>query len=331
MKIFIKTVPGRETATKMHEWRDNKSGKSLRKSKQGGCKDVYCPMHSRKIGALNTGALLDIVDNPYFGEDKSKLGKGWEYLSDKKEITRQELLEKKHGREPGFYTNRSYRKGDKDRTFMQTLKLPLNDGTTIWDTNNPIDEIRYFVTLKHPFVAASLEEYHAHKKPKATHYIALQDEDVEVRVKQAKSRNKAIARLEDEDFIDDNKLLVLKALGWNNRQYTMRGKDMYDLINDKIAGAKLNEPDNDIVKFNKIYDLLKDEVGRKELSTRAFLQDLLDTRVVSNYKETYTWISKGIVLGSRKDGEDSVLEYLTDDTKQVEHKQLKAAVDASRI
>lgn len=330
MKIFIKTVPGRETATRIHEWRDNKSGKPLHKAKIANSKDVYCPMYSRALGAINTGAMLDMVDNPYFEEDKSKLGKGWEYLSEKKMITRQELLEKKHERSPGFYTNKPFRKGDKDRTFMQTLKIPLNDGTTIIDTANPVDEVRYYVILGHPFIAGSLEDWQNHKKPKATHYIALQDEDIEVRVRQAKAKNKAIARLENEDFIDDNKLLIIKALAWNARQYTMRGKDMYDIINDKIAKADVSKPGNEIERFNKMYDLLSTDVGRKELYARAFLQDLLDVRVISAFKETYTWIGRGIVLGNRKEGQDSVLEYMMDETKQLEHKQLKAELDARR-
>ena len=58
-------------------------------------------MPSKKLGALNTGGLLDIIDNPYYEMSKEELGAGWD-ISEKREITRQELLEKKHGRPRGF-------------------------------------------------------------------------------------------------------------------------------------------------------------------------------------------------------------------------------------
>ena len=287
-------------------------------------------MPSKKLGALNTGGLLDIIDNPYYEMSKEELGAGWEYLSEKREITRQELLEKKHGRPRGFYTNKFNRKAPKaERTYMQDLKIPLSDGTTILNTVNADDEIRYWVLQDHPFVAKSLDEYRKHLKPRATHYIAQQDEDVEERIKMAKLRNKAIARLESDDFIDDNKLLVIKALGWNNRQISLRPRDLYDIINSKLSSSLTGDAlDNPIMQFNKTFDLLENKAGREELAARALLQDLLDTRVISNVKETYTWSSRGVVLGYRKEGPDSALEFLLDPTKAPEVDQMTAELKA---
>ena len=173
MQVQIKTIPGRETATKIHTWTDQNTNKPLNKGKFGSAKDIYRAMPSKKLGALNTGGLLDIIDNPYYEMSKEELGAGWEYLSEKREITRQELLEKKHGRPRGFYTNKFNRKAPKaERTYMQDLKIPLSDGTTILNTVNADDEIRYWVLQDHPFVAKSLDEYRKHLKPRAPHYIA---------------------------------------------------------------------------------------------------------------------------------------------------------------
>jgi len=334
MKVQIKTIPGRETASKIHEWTDQNTHKPLGKSKVGNAKDEYCLFPSKRLGGnLNTGKMLDIIENPEFGKSKEELGKDWEYLSDKKEITRQEYLEFKHGKPRNFYTNKKGVTGQPAdaKTYMQKLKLPLSDGTTILDTANQDDEIRYYAFFDHTLIATSLDQYRKHLKPKATHYISSQDEDIEIRLRGAKLKNKAIAKLESDDFIDDNKLLVLKALAWNNKQLTLRGKDMYDIINEKlhsVYGESVDSIESPVNKFLKMYDLLGDPAGRTELSARAMLQDLLDTRIISNVKETYTWVSKGLILGHRKEGEGSVLEFLLNPDKALEYEQLENELKA---
>ena len=84
MQVQIKTIPGRETATKIHTWTDQNTNKPLNKGKFGSAKDIYRAMPSKKLGALNTGGLLDIIDNPYYEMSKEELGAGWEYLSEKR-------------------------------------------------------------------------------------------------------------------------------------------------------------------------------------------------------------------------------------------------------
>lgn len=377
MKIFIQSIP-RETASKIHEFKDMKTGKKLNKTKSSSaCKDSYQPLYSTKLGGLNTG-LLEAVENPWYVErreaeelklkaeiDKlfvktektekeikelnklteqydlmrldyarnreagiSKLGKGWEYLVDKKEITRQELLEKKHGRPPGFYTNRAWRRGD-DRdsiTFMQTFKVSLNDGTTVLDTNNPEHELAYYFLLASKFVANSKREYLEYKFPYATHYISLQEEDEELALKARKLRNEAVVRLSSDEMTDEYKQMICNILGWS--KVSLSPSQLYNLISTKIESANVGKPNNDVAQFMKLAKMIDTPVGRTYLKNGSLLKELVNNRIVSSNKDTYVWVSRGITLG---DTFDEAVSFLDDPNKNTHIEGLKKELKAKLV
>lgn len=259
---------------------------------------------------------------------KSRMPKHWEYLVDKKEITRQELLEYKHGRVPNFYTNKSpfkLAKGE-DPTYMQTFTFRLNDGLTVLDTAIPEHELTYYCALKHKYVAPSKRDWLAHKKPFATHYLSLQEEDDELIHSAKKVRNKALAAVEDEGLTTELKIAIIKALDWQKGEITE--VQAYNLLTAKIENADYKEKNNDAAKFMELYEKSKTPTGREELYAYTLLSDLAYARVISVIKDTYTWVSKGIVIGyNRKEAVD----FLMDPNKAEQIKSLKGELRAKFV
>lgn len=375
MKVFIQSIP-RPSAQKIHEFKDDKSGKLLNKTKNNRyCKDTISPMYSRKLGGLNTG-LLDMVDNPWFvprneaeiaklklrveelsakpdktdkeikeyqkvveqleqlkaqvakevESAKNKLGSNWEYLADKKEITRQELLEKKHGRTPNFYNNRMWTKVDNfnsDVTYMQKFRYALNDGSTVLDTNIPEQEIAYYMFLASKFVANSKREWLEHRFPYATHYISLQEEDEELAMKARKTRNEAILKLSSDEMTDEYKNMICKVLDWS--KLDLNGKQVYNLIGAKIESANLSKPGNEVSLFLRQAKHIETSVGREYLKAAAFIKDLVNNRVISSHQDNYVWISRGITIGSNF---DDAVSFITDPNKASNVLELKKELKA---
>ena len=107
-KIFIKTIP-RDTASRIHEYKNGKMGKPMNKTKLGNfCKDGIQALYSPKIGGLKTGLY----------KTKTASIEGVE-----KEITLQEWAEIKWGLDKGYLTNRKYEKNGslrkEDVTYFQ--------------------------------------------------------------------------------------------------------------------------------------------------------------------------------------------------------------------
>lgn len=326
MKVFINTI-AREKATGIDKWK-GRDGRPMNKTKNGRFTgDTIQPLYNIRTGGLATG-LSDLVENPWFGTDTNKLGKDWEYLSTKSEITRQELLEKKHGRVPGYYTDRPVRKGDKpgEVTFMQQFKVRLNDGSTVLDLTKAEDELAYYVALASKYVANSKRDVLDHKYPFATHYIAHTEEDEELLLRERKRKAVAFARLESDDLTEENRKLVVKALHWQKGNFD--AKQAYNIIFSKIDTSDGNKPNSDADKFVKMTALLNDAKGREELNARALLHDLVDMRVVSSIKGTYKWVAKDLVIGDR---EADAVDFILDPNKQPEVDLMKKELSAKML
>ena len=50
-KVFIQSIP-RETATKISDWTNDTSGKKLKKTKIGRCRDTLQALWSPRVGGL---------------------------------------------------------------------------------------------------------------------------------------------------------------------------------------------------------------------------------------------------------------------------------------
>lgn len=337
MRIEIRTIPGKRSAQGIHNWTSNgkPDGKPLNKTKNGLAGYMYGPLPHAKKGRLTTG--LDVlIDNPFSEKEIEALSNDWQYLKGRKQITRQEWLEAKHNRPKGFYTSEVWIKDkhghDENMTFMQKFKYRLNDGTTILDTENVMDELAYYMFLdEYKYVAPSHRAYtnglpSGKRFPYATHYIAYEDEDEEVKQSYKSKRNKAIAALETEELNDEVKLQIAKSLGWHKEGTTPT--KLYNAISSRIEAAELKTPGNDVDKFMAKFNLLKDAGGRKQLKAESDLQDYLDARVITNAKETYIWVSKGLTIGMRR---SEAIEYLLDDAKSPEVKEMKKELKAKLI
>lgn len=53
-KVFIQSIP-RETATKVSDWTNDTSGKKLKKTKIGRCRDTIMALYNPKYGGLANG------------------------------------------------------------------------------------------------------------------------------------------------------------------------------------------------------------------------------------------------------------------------------------
>jgi hypothetical protein len=260
---------------------------------------------------------------------KSKLNKSWEYLTDKQQITRQELLEFKHGRSPGFYTAESplTRNNKEPKTYMETFTMRLNDGLTVLDLNIPEHEIFYWACQGyHKYIAPSKKSWLAHQRPFATHYMSIQEEDEELAMANKRLRNKAYAKLEEEEFNHTLKVAVIKDLNWQRGEIT--DGQAYALISGKIDEADYKVKDNDTTKFLETYEKAKTVEGREYLMASALLSDLVYNRVVSNVKDTYTWLSKALVIGHNK---KDAINFILDPNKADQVKMIKGELKAKYI
>lgn len=260
---------------------------------------------------------------------KSKLNKQWEYLTDKKEITRQELLEFKHGREPGFYTAESplRRKPTEKLTYIENFVMRLNDGLTVLDLNIPDHELFYWaVQGHHKYIAPSKKAWLNHQRPFATHYMTLQEEDEELAMANKRLRNKAYAKLEEESFNKTLMEAVIKDLNWQRGEISE--SQAYALISGKIDEADYKSKNNDAIKFLEAFAKTKTPEGREELMTSALLSDLVYNRVVTNVKDTYTWLTKALVIGHNK---KDAINFLLDPNKADQVKMMKGELKAKYV
>ena len=112
-QVFIKVIP-RDTASKIHEVRDNRTGKRLNKTKINDfCKDGIQALWSPTVGGLKTG-LYKSMD-----------------LEDGEKITLQNWAENRWSLEKGFLTNKPWRRGDslqpEDMSYFQKKNKNLGN------------------------------------------------------------------------------------------------------------------------------------------------------------------------------------------------------------
>ncbi len=229
----------------------------------------YCAPLSRN--GLLTG-LNEIVDNPYKELDFYR--PGWEeLLKGNKRIRRQELLEYKHNKPRGHYTNQvsdtlaSKLPGDTPFYQRSESRILLNDGVTYLDLNNPIQEMNYYMLKVHKMVANSFDELHHNSR--ATHYIVDETERSNRESESVRKTHKFGARLEELMSLNDNTIAdFCKAL-----QLKIKGDakaDAYSTINDFVTRS-----DETYDEFMSIYNLWKDIATREIFEGHVELFDLL--------------------------------------------------------
>lgn len=321
--VFIHSVY-RETATKVSNFTDPDTGKNLKKTKMGDCKDGIQALYSHKIGGLKNGLSY----KPWTENGKPVLRNG-------RALTLQDKMEEKWGLEPGYLTNRPWRKGDSvaadKMTYYQTKSWKLRDGTTMLDLDNFDDEMFYHVCLDSKLVANSERELKERKWPDATHYISLENEDQEIKHARKKRIRTAIKRMEDSKVMTiGRKLEFVYILGLSSTKTRDISEETVDnLLDEYINTSAGNTPDN-IDRFNELYLLATEQAGRDELKARLLLKQAEDYRVVYEKQGSYTWNrSKGaITLG---DTYSEAIGFIINPKKDVLVQELEQELKAAMI
>lgn len=222
---------------------------------------------------LKTG-LDEIVDNPY--ANLSYYKPGWEnILKGVNKIRLQELLEYKHNKERGYYTNQvSDIRSSYDTTnvpFYQKSesKVLLNDGVTYLNLDNPIHEANYYMLKAHKMIANSYKELE--ENPYATHYIVDDEEKSTREASQVRKMHKFGARLEEIlELPGDTIIDFTKALGIGT-DGGMSKTEAYTLLDEYVRKNNSNYKD-----FMSMYDLWKDVANREIFEGYVELFDLMN-------------------------------------------------------
>lgn len=149
-------------------------------------------------------------------------------------------------------------------------------------------ELGYYVMLDSKYVANSEKEHQARKWPHATHYIALKNESEELKYTRTKAIRSAIANMENKVMTDKRKKQFVWILDLAKTMTELTEETVDNLLYDYITQNDFNHQVTNIDRFNELFELLGNDIGRKELDARLLLKQALDTRVIYEKGETYT-------------------------------------------
>lgn len=302
--VFIYSIP-RPSAVKLDEFTSDSSGVKLKKNKNGDTRDIISALYNPRTGRLATG-----LDKPWLenGEQKTENGIG---------LTLQDKYERKYNRPKGYYTStanlsmESFYKDSRELTYFESKSWPLQDGCTVIDLDVEDDVMFYHVCLESKFVANSEKEWKEHKWPKATHYIAIENEQEEIKYKKNQSKLEAFSALNNKDILPTVKRKIAIILELANSKSNASEEQITNLLYQYIDNGDNNA---NIGKFLSLVRLLNTADGKVEFEARYTLKQAVDLRIITINKGTYTWIRpKGsIELGNKP---ESAIEFLTDTKK----------------
>lgn len=258
------------------------SGRKLSKVKMGRCKDGIQALYSAKIGGLANY----ISYTPWMEEGKVK--------TDEKgtPLMLQDKMEQKWHLPKGYLTNASWIPGSsvkpEDLTYYQRKRWKMNDGTTVFDLSNMDDELGYYMCLGSSMVANSEREYLSHKWPKAMWYIALENENDEIRYSKNEIKSKTFAALHGTDLTSVYKRKIVSLLDLSSTRAALTDQQVHNVLFDYIDKSGFT-PGSNIDKFNELVTLLTSPLGREQFEARYILKQAIDCRLVIEKQSTYTW------------------------------------------
>lgn len=296
-KVFIYSIP-KESAQSIHEWRNPTSGKKLKATKiSGNVKTGIQAEYSPKYGGLANGLSY----KKWIEDGKQKLGPNGE------ELTLQDKMEQKWHQPKGFLTNKAWRQGDSlreaDMTYFQKKVIKMNEGCTVLDLTLFDDEMSYYVILDSPKVANSEKEWKEHKWPKASWYIAIENEAEDIKYKKNAALSKAIATLHSEGFTPTLKEKVACILELVNTKSKPSIELVHNLLFNYINVSD-TKPGSIIDKYMELVSKIDTADGRIEIDARYTLKSALDNRVIYERQGGYYWPTS--------DGEITIGETLTE-------------------
>lgn len=318
-KVFIRSIP-KETALKLEDWVNDSSGIRMRKTKIGRTRDTVMALYDPRVGGLKNGLSY----KPWKEDGKDvKDDKGHP-------LTMQDKLERKWGLPSGHLHNRPWRKGDptaEDKlSYYQSKYWKLNDGSTVLDLDNMDDELFYHVALDSKFIANSEAEWRAHKWPKATHYIAWENEADEIKFTRTNQKSKAFAFLHDNSMTPTIKKKFIYLLGLASSNVNLTDEQVHNLLYDYIDSTAFI-PGSNIEKFEELATMIKTKSGKDEFEARYLLKQAQDFRIIYEKAGTYTWVrSDGVLeLGNTL---NEAVEFVLNPKKQGLVEELKDAIKA---
>jgi hypothetical protein len=325
MKVYIHSKPRTYSAYSLNQMRDPDTGQLLEKSKYGRTRDKLMALYSGKVGGLLNGLSY----KPWLDEN------GKQIVEEGKKLTLQQKQEDRWNLSKDYLTNRAWRRGDslkeEDMTYFQTRYWPLQDGTTILDIDKNFDDCMFYhVALDSKFIANSEREYIDRKWPFATHYISLAGETDEIAYAKNKEKIKAIATLEDKRMTQTWKERFVHILGLSSVFNSLTEEQIENTLFRYIqTDSKFGFASN-ITKYMNLYSKLGTADGKKELNARHLLVRALETRVISEKADTYTWNrAKGpIVIGNKY---SEAIDFLINPDKQTYVEDLELEIKSKML
>jgi hypothetical protein len=320
--VFIMSIP-RQTATGISDWVSTSSGLKMKKTKVGRATDSLVALPSQKIGGLANYISYNYKVDPATGQvEKDENGE---------QITIQTFLEKKWGKPKGFFSNalppKDYKGSGADLGYYFNKSWQLLDGTTVLDLSKMDDEIGYYVMLASSKVANSEKEWREHKWPKATHYIALENESEEIKYKRTQAKTKAFSFLHDSHLTDSVKQKLIALLDVASSRTKLSTEQIHNLLFDYID-ATTSPAGKNIDKFNHYMSLLKTADGKAKFEVMYMLKQAQEVRLVYSKQDIWTWIRESgatLVIGDKY---SEAVDFLLNPKKKDEYDELKAQIKA---
>lgn len=284
--------------------------------------------------------LDKLVANPFYQEDEKdvQLPSQWSNSTiwKKPRITRQEELELKYNKKPGFFATEGFRvNGNKkpwqqERTYLQQLQRIFSASQNELDLTVMDDELIYEAVLESKFFANTLEEITGESR----FYISHIDQEQEKLADKRRNRIKASALL--DSLIDNHptklyKVAVVLTIIQGSVSESVIKNKLFDYVEEKNFGSI--PQDERIARFIDVCKQATDEsIVEKEKFDIQFLgQELINFRVVNDYRGKYTWISKsGSNLEEIARTKQEFYDFLADPKNEVYVEELRTELDSKK-
>lgn len=315
--VFIQSIP-RRTASGIDDWVSDSSGVKIKKTKVGRAFDRLACLYSAKVGGL-----ANYISYNYYTDPKT----GQPVLNEKGDpMLLQEYLEKKWNKPAGFFSNqavsRHYKGDGSDLGYYYTTSWKLLDGTTVLDIDQMDDEIGYYVFLASSRVANSEKEWREHKWPKATHFIALENETEELKYTRSQMKSRAYASLHSQDLTEAIKRKIVSLLDLATTKQKISEQKVHNMLTEYIDSSSYTAGSN-IDKFQNYVTMLKTAPNRERFEAMFLLKQAEDYDVVRSKQDVWTWINpKGtpVPMGNRY---SEALDFILNPKKSEEVLEIK--------
>lgn len=290
-----------------------------------GTKYTIMAPYSRK-GDINTGALLEEIENPYKELEHFRTPEWEKYLKGKDMVLRQYVLEYKHNREPNFYTNRipniTNPRRDLDKIpFFQTADAAwnLNDGVTVLDMDEWKDELLYYIIPALPQIANSFAE----RNHESVFYLAGEAEEEERKSRKLKQVDLAVSKLTEIDSLQDDTLIDFAKILLPNIRDLNRDRAYAEL--SKYVKANKNQ----LMEFMSAFKQWEDMGTRRKFYARVKFNDLMSMRVITKKGNAFEWLPpRNEETGHQPDlvkwdRQSDVIDYLADPKFEPEQAEMQ--------